>query len=664
MGPCSYFTSEHWYDVVRRAVETWRLVDFVPSSGLVDDQWAFATRAASLYERDRAPTNDHRMTLGDVLDAPEIDLDVEREALVEAWVDRWGLPESCPHDAGSHEHCIYHRPPSETDSRVLRRRFLDDVEDDECHFVGARFGSLDLEGHRLVPDDATDVDCRYASFRELELRDATIGPRLDLSFARVSGPLDARGARFQGRVLLVGARLDGSTRFDHAQFESGGVVDRAQFGAPARLRFVSFGRGFEARGTVFEASADFHDATFGNGATFEAARFGEDARFRYARFEAGARFNDVLFGGRGDFHHLRCVRGALFRGAVFSSRANFRYAVFGSGTNYRTARFEGPADFYDVTFERSIKFGEAAFTGETTFERATFDRLARFDGTTFDGTVTFERASFTERSVFEETEFTREVTFERAVLHDVRFADVVSDHPVVFRGARLETGTIRHDSAVTATYDLTEATVGPVKLRFGGSNPFDAIGFCLTEFDGFDFSDHVHREHLAGGWRLHDPEAPASNQVLETTYLKAKNGASDVGDNRAASAFFLKEMAYRRKGYLDAPGTLPPAKGVVRWAGSWLLNVTAGYGERPLYTTASAVATILLFAVAFYAAGVRLPGPQEYLVVSLQSFVALVLGELPPSEIGPLRVLTSVEAFVGAFFIGLFVFSLTRSVHR
>lgn len=53
-----------------------------------------------------------------------------------------------------------------------------------------------------------------------------------------------------------------------------------------------------------------------------------------------------------------------------------------------------------------------------------------------------------------------------------------------------------------------------------------------------------------------------------------------------------------------------------------------------------------------------------YLVLSLQSFVTLVLGGAEDVG-GPwIRLLARVEGFVGAFLIALFVFTLTRSIHR
>jgi len=57
------------------------------------------------------------------------------------------------------------------------------------------------------------------------------------------------------------------------------------------------------------------------------------------------------------------------------------------------------------------------------------------------------------------------------------------------------------------------------------------------------------------------------------------------------------------------------------------------------------------------------PSLVGYAILSIETFVALVLGS-PEIESPLVNVLTSVEAFSGAYFIALFVFTLTRSIRR
>ena len=53
-----------------------------------------------------------------------------------------------------------------------------------------------------------------------------------------------------------------------------------------------------------------------------------------------------------------------------------------------------------------------------------------------------------------------------------------------------------------------------------------------------------------------------------------------------------------------------------------------------------------------------------YLLLSIQSFITFILGSNPvDAGFGP-QLLSATEGFIGAFLIAVFVFSLTRSIHR
>ncbi|WP_202614469.1 ion channel [Halostella litorea] len=52
------------------------------------------------------------------------------------------------------------------------------------------------------------------------------------------------------------------------------------------------------------------------------------------------------------------------------------------------------------------------------------------------------------------------------------------------------------------------------------------------------------------------------------------------------------------------------------------------------------------------------------LVFSIQSFVTLIFGDIPGGTTLLTRLLSSAQGFLGAFFIALFVFTLTRRIHR
>lgn len=167
-------------------------------------------------------------------------------------------------------------------------------------------------------------------------------------------------------------------------------------------------------------------------------------------------------------------------------------------------------------------------------------------------------------------------------------------------------------------------------------------------------------------------EVPPSPVQAEVTYQAAKNGALDEGENEAAAEFFRHEMAFRRRRHLDDllhdESLLDRFRASKRLVSNRLIDLTTGYGER----TGRPILASLVVVVAFAAGYRALPQPPfgpgaswgTYLLFSFQSFISFILGPVPRTDSLGVQVMTAVEGFVGAFFVALFVFTLTRSVTR
>lgn len=203
-------------------------------------------------------------------------------------------------------------------------------------------------------------------------------------------------------------------------------------------------------------------------------------------------------------------------------------------------------------------------------------------------------------------------------------------------------------------------------------------------FDGFPFASY--RQFLrANRWQLHEyagtVDEPVDVEGLELTYLEGKQGASAVGDNENASAFFVRELQYRRQRYaahlMDPDHTAIHRFGAgLRWLTNGFLDLVAGYGERPQRIVATALAVIIGAAVVYPATGGLLSERQlvtyasegplaliDGLYFSIVTFATLGLGDIHPvGDVG--RLLAASEALVGAFLTALFVFSLGRRVTR
>lgn len=415
------------------------------------------------------------------------------------------------------------------------------------------------------------------------------------------------------------------------------------------LRHAHFDGTASWRYTIVEQPISLSGAKFLTRPVFTETEFSSEVYCHRARFEAPVRFIETEF-----------------QAGLWGNNAQF------TEVNFHNAKFGGPVDLSEASF------GTAHFRA-TQFETTARFKLAEFDHVSFTG------AHFGERFYFDQVTVPEKVSLQKTTVGDL----------VSFEGLNLTAETCCIDLAQsvipagrlslpdegTLVYDLTDATLGDADLETDNppTNLIEHYRFAYTTFQAFDFG--VYRDALHQiNWRLHtvidvpelDPRAyPPGDSDLESTYLKAKNGANAIGDTKAAAEFFRREMLARRDQYVStaydrAENLRTRARAVGRWSANTLLNVTAGYGERPSRVIIVSVGTIVGFAGIFglLQSEPLYNTPVGYLVLSLQSFITLVLGGAEDAG-GPwIRLLAQIEGFIGAFLIALFVFTLTRSIHR
>lgn len=669
---CTYFESEVWDERLERHVaRVWDLETAARKIGTDNPQQWIETIAESL---DADPGTLAKTPVGEVL---EIDrgeqLDISMSVLTSVWCDEhsW-LPSTCPHGVlDGFDRCCFHLPPAEYDeagispadvTRALTIA-LDHEDGRETCFIGAHLKTLDLAEEHIKRTGSRSIDFRLATIEKaIDCADATVGPPLNMLGAEICTEVektDTTTGESANRYISVDADID----FSGARFRDSVDCKQARF----------------------QSSVSFNDAVFDDVAMFNAAVFNDQLEM-WATVDGKADFTRAV------------VKGTAQLRGTYETAAIFNYAYFERDVILYNSTINGKAEFLATEIKGTVDAGHTSFDG-----------LVRFCETSFFDEVDFQSARFQDTVRFRRCQAPNDaVNLRGATLSSGRIEQ--DTPPVHFDLADATIGTVRIDTADGGS--LSE-------------NPLAYLRIHRTDFEKFDFGRHSglfkpdwKLDALAASW----PESSLDSGVdlirlyeqIEDTYLRAKSGATDAGHNKAASEFFVHEMRFRRKqhaaivrtriselreeagtvpwplyvplirvtrGIIDvARGTLPgPSSTQVdaktsgwlagyRWLSNGLLGTITGYGEKPQRPILGSVLVIGLFAGIYRLLGVVPPanGPfgLGYLLLSIQSFITFILGASPVDAGFWPQVVSALEGFTGAFLIAVFVFTLTRSIHR
>ena len=107
-------------------------------------------------------------------------------------------------------------------------------------------------------------------------------------------------------------------------------------------------------------------------------------------------------------------------------------------------------------------------------------------------------------------------------------------------------------------------------------------------------------------------------------------------------------------------------KTAFRWFGSKAMSLLNGYGERPFRVVISSMVIVIGFSILYFFKDYIIANPPDvlhwwdYLYFSIVTFTTLGYGDIRPMAVPWARLVASGEAFIGAFMIALFVWTLAR----
>jgi len=325
-----------------------------------------------------------------------------------------------------------------------------------------------------------------------------------------------------------------------------------------------------------------------------------------------------------------------FMGFIFVGDIDFRSLLNQSvskNVSFEAAEFHGTAHFDEIEFQKDFFFNQAEFHhGDVFFSRAKFHGETHFDSTRFEH-ADFVRVEFHGETHFWATRFGQGTHFMRA-----KFTARAYFSNSFIRGR------VSFASATLENISLT-----PLNLDEDARIDFADARLRNTEITRQDIEDHIMQER--------EKFFPQAKEI----YLLLKNNFHSLGRYDDESWAFKKEKDMERKSYFHF-------RFFPKWLGSMFWNILYGYGERLIFILGWCAGLIFFSSIWYWlykGVGemvgqqiVPLKGYLNYLYFSVITFTTLGYGDFRPR--GGCKILASIEALLGIFFVALFIFTIAR----
>jgi len=573
-----------------------------------------------------------------------------------------------PHPSSKERLCIFHEKLEEKDPKKCLKKFYELVEAGETNFEGFQLSNVSLIKKRFEEP----VDFSFAVF-------------------------------------------DGTTDFRWAYFERGASFSQAKFRGDVDFRMAGFEKETNFGEVLFEGKADFRWARFGDYTYFWSSEIKKAAYFWKTEFEGDANFEEMKFGEE-----------CSFKDAVFKRNVNFEETKFLKDAIFTRVNCEGEMSFSRTRFQGVAMFDNCETKGYARFDNCHFLQAGNFTNTKFSS-VSFVDSFFEKKANFNNSKIIfgnfkgadlRYVRFDGVELSNIIFEDAHLEDSYISRGhwknlrekrgffysiwkglfpsamkireeREMEEGT--HICSYCGTVDLKKGNFceGCLK-RFVDSLEME---FSCPQCGGdVDFDLLMNRYCPKCEIKFSERKKWQYNKVnmlkrVENVYRDIKQSLQREGDYEKAGEFYINEMRMKRLRYWerfrrDGKGVTLEEEGkgryyyLWRWFKNMVIWLVTGYGEKPLRTVLTALFIIFFFA-SFYALADAVEGKgmgedgsksemafTEYIYFSVVTFTTLGYGDYSPRRVWYFQIAATMEAFLGAFMMALFIFVFTRKMTR
>ncbi|MBP7020810.1 MAG: pentapeptide repeat-containing protein [Planctomycetes bacterium] len=403
---------------------------------------------------------------------------------------------------------------------------------------------------------------------------------------------------------------------ENITFQDSYILENVDFTNTIFLGKASF------KGTHFQKNAQFNKATFVDGVDFTKTIFQEDTRFNTTKFKKYASFNR----------------------SRFEKKAIFSYAYFERGAKFNEVDFNDSASFNDVYCDHRFYLNNCIFQKETSFSNSHFQNIVDFSGSEFFNILKCKG-----------TQFSAWCSFNYAKFHDECY----------FNGATITQDLTFLESEINSLFDLSHICAEK-NINFKDSKIGEEAKFRFLDayFGRLFLTSEQLEGHIDSHIKQHYRQAQKEYGLL-------KNNFREINEYGQEDWAYLWEKRTARY-TIPNTGILNKIKKFLDWT---TLDLSCGYGTKPLNILATALIVIFIFAFIYYIFGTHFLIPVELpnvtsisladaFQVSFSIFTNASLTTWIPHPQSCLNYIMMIESFFGLFTMSVVVVTFSRKVIR
>jgi hypothetical protein len=444
-------------------------------------------------------------------------------------------------------------------------------------------GNLSLENLKGLPTmhvnrTEYEIELCYASrdikkvVSPIKIKNSLITGMVSFNNTVFENAIDFGDTKFDSYADFSASMFNNFANFTNSRFDSLGDFTDSKFNNDVCFDSSIFSEDAYFESSIFNGVADFGFSRFNNSSSFSYSNFNSDTNFSISNFNGNASFHDSKFNGFTNFIDSKFNGFADFGFSKFNSDTDFQLSSFNGFTNFDSSMFNGNAYFDSSTFNGFADFGFSRFNGDgpgvyfidskfdgyAYFCHSKFNSNAFFSDSIFQSQVDFSDSFFNSSADFSNSDFNNSTAIDNAIFQKVAtFSDSKFRGDTSFNRSQFREDALFEGAKFNCTLYLTRTKYDKLYLRWGDINDL-----------AYD----------------------------DATYLSLLENFKKLGyiedyDN----CYYAYRKEHRDQGWRGTFNSMSPTEEWIRKRIDSVLEISYGYGKKPLYPLGWSIVTIILF---------------------------------------------------------------------